>query len=131
MAVRRGYELKSLFWGRPIRPFHLAITISTATVGIANLFFDGIVLTGDTGNFVGVVACISAILLVFGWWFNNDWAAEWGLLLSAGCWGSRAMFALLTAENPIASSLLSFAWIVGASGAYILERYDHEIGKVE
>lgn len=129
---RRGYELKALFWGRPIRPFHLAVFISTGAVGITNLDGAGTVLSGATSYVVGGVASISAILLITGWWFKKDVFAEWGLLLAAGMWASRATFAFLShAHNEWFTIAISFAWFVGAAGAYLLERYDHVISDRE
>lgn len=123
--IRRGYELKTLFWGRPVRPFHLAIAISTGTIALTNLFFSGIILSGTLGDVVGVTAAISCALLFIGWWGDNDWCAEWGLLLASGAWASRATFAILVNKDEWNGILLSFAWLIGASGAYMLERYDH------
>lgn len=130
MAQRRGYELKSLFWGRPVRPFHLAVCISTGAVFITNLDGLGTVLEGAVAYLVGAVAGVSALLLFLGWWFEKDVLAEWGLLLAAGTWSSRAMFAYLTHAGWFATTV-SIAWVIGATGAYLLERYDHVISDEE
>ena len=123
---RRGYELKSLFWGRPIRPFHLAVCIATSAVAITNIDGVGTVLTGTVSLVVGSIALVSASLLFIGWWINKDIFAEWGLLLAAGMWGSRAVFAWLSGAGWF-STTLSIAWLIGSTGAYLLERYDHVI----
>jgi hypothetical protein len=131
VTARRGYELKTPFLGRPIRPFHFAIAISTAV--IAWLCF---MVENDTwsvtaaGHVLGTSAVISTSFLTIGWWRTSDWFAEWGLLTAAGVWSTRAFYIFLTGEtvinmNKTASILLSVAWVIGALGAYVLERYDH------
>lgn len=124
--------MDALFFGRPVRPFHLAVTIATAVIAVS--------LTGsgqDVGwpdgaesIILGVAAAGSAASLTVGWWFRSDWFAEWGLLLAVGVWISRAVYVLISSDtgilnNPVLSSLLSVAWAVGAGGAYLLERLDH------
>ena len=134
MNVRRGYELKGLFLGRPIRPFHLAVTIATAVVAYT-LFETGEMhwFYHSATHLLGLFALLSSIFLFIGWWWRNEWAAEWGLVLATGVWSSRAVYAMLAGEgllvvNQWASVLLSLAWAIGAGGAYLLERYDHERG---
>ena len=108
------------------------MTIATATLAWSNLIGGGLILTGLLGNIVGVIALLSCVFLTAGWWFRNEWFAEWGLLLAVGCWSTRAMFSILhDSETTLAGPLLSVAWAVGAGGAYILERYDHVVSKSE
>jgi hypothetical protein len=134
--IRRGYELKTLFFGRPVRPFHLAVTIATAVVALSNLTNSPeTFLLHTSSNILGAIALTSAILLTIGWWYTNDWAAEWGLLLAVGVWLSRGIYIGLTDDGllvlgTLAAVVLSFAWAIGAGGAYLLERYDHVIGEV-
>lgn len=135
--IRRGYELKTLFFGRPIRPFHLAVTIATAVIAMSNLTDSPeTFLLHTSSNVLGAVALTSAILLTVGWWYTNDWAAEWGLLTAVGVWVSRAVYIAITDDGlfvigTLAAVVLSLAWAVGAGGAYLLERYDHVIGEVD
>jgi hypothetical protein len=129
--IRRGYELKTLFFGRPVRPFHLAVTIATFVIGVSNLTDSPeTFLLHTSSNFLGALAVSSAFLLTLGWWFTNDWAAEWGLLIAVGVWLSRGILIAITDDGlyvlgTVASVILSFAWAIGAGGAYLLERYDH------
>jgi hypothetical protein len=132
--IRRGYELKGLFFGRPIRPFHLAVTIATFVIAVSNITtMETTVLGHSVSHLLGFLALMSGVLLSFGWWWRNEWAAEWGLLLATGVWISRGIYIALTDENlyvlgTIGSVILSFAWAIGAGGAYLLERYDHMVG---
>lgn len=130
--IRRGYELDILFLGRPVRPFHLAVTIATGVVGYTNTFDPTSAMIGPqgVGFYLGVVALLCSTLLCVGWWGRNDWCAEWGLLLAAGVWMTRMAYIALTEGSSIygtevAAILLSLAWAVGAGGAYMLERIDH------
>lgn len=132
--IRRGYELNQLFFGRPIRPFHLAVMLSTGTVGYTlTKNYDE---TGRTAFLLGVIAFIASGFLFLGWWIKPNWNldqrwfAEWGLLLALGVWLSRAFYVLISdysglLNNTAASIILSVAWAVGSGGAYLLERYDH------
>jgi hypothetical protein len=135
--IRRGYELKTLFFGRPIRPFHLAVTIATLVVAITNLTNSpDTFLLHASSNVLGAFALCSVVLLTIGWWFTNDWSAEWGLLLAVGVWVTRGVYIGITDDGlfvvgTVAAVVLSLAWAVGAGGAYILERYDHIISDEE
>jgi hypothetical protein len=134
--VRRGYELKTLFFGRPVRPFHLAITIATSIVALSNLtaINDETFLLHASSIILGLFALLASISLTVGWWYRSDWFAEWGLLLAVGVWTSRAVYIGLTNDGlfvlgTTAAVVLSLAWSIGAGGAYLLERYDHVIGE--
>jgi hypothetical protein len=130
--VRKGYELEGLFFGRPIRPFHLAITLATSVVAVSNLTAHEETFLGHTtSHFIGAFALVAVVFLFFGWVFNNEWSAEWGLLIAAGVWVARSVYIGMSDEclcvlGTIASVLLSIAWAIGAGGAYLLERYDVE-----
>jgi len=133
MNQRRGYELKGLFFGRPIRPFHLAVTIATTVVSYTLLEIGEMHwLHHSVTHLIGVIALLSSTFLFIGWWWRNERAAEWGLLLAVGVWTSRTVYASLAGQgllvvNQWASVFLSLAWAVGAGGAYLLERYDHAL----
>ena len=122
--VRRGYELKTPFIGRPVRPFHFAVFIATGAVAVTNIDGEGTLLFGYASHTVGGLAGVAAVLLLAGWVTQRDRLAEWGLLLAAGMWASRAVFAALSGTGWFAVTL-SVAWLVGSAGAYLLERYDH------
>jgi hypothetical protein len=131
---RRGYELDGLFFGRPIRPFHLAVTLSTGVVAyVLHRVLDA-GWTSTAAHTLGAVATVSVVLLTVGWWRTNDWCAEWGLLLATGVWTARGVLIVIDPNvtplfGPFPSALLSFAWAVGAGGAYMLERLDHELAR--
>lgn len=133
MNPRKGYELEGLFLDRPIRPFHFAVMLATSTIAVL-LWIPSETIDGWEGpgsHVLAVAATNSALLLFVGWWFRNEWAAEWGLLLAVGVWVARAFYVLSTGGEsgvivPWASATLSIAWAIGAGGAYLLERYDHE-----
>lgn len=142
--LRRGYELKHLFLNRPIRPFHLAVAMSTGVVGFSlisqshpNKELYGC-YCDDAGHLLGWIGILASFLLFLGWFVkpewkpNQEWFAEWGLLLAVGVWVSRSVYVLISdssglLKNPILSSILSLAWAIGAGGAYLLERYDHAL----
>lgn len=143
--VRRGYELKHLFFGRPIRPFHFAVMISTGTIGVFVLARQYVDINSFgyqncwcdwPGILLSIAAIVSASMLFLGWWikprwsWNQSWFSEWGLLLAIGVWLSRSVYVLISdsagiLNHPAASALLSLAWAIGAAGSYFLERYDH------
>jgi len=137
--VRRGYELKTLFFGRPVRPFHLAVAIATFVVALSNLTVHNqneTFLLHTSSLALGFIALLSSLFLIIGWWFRNEWFAEWGLLLAVGVWISRAVYIGLTDDGLLilgtaAAVILSLAWAVGAGGAYVLERYDHVISDLD
>jgi hypothetical protein len=140
--MRRGYELNSLFFGRPIRPFHLAVMLATGTIAYTLLFrhtreTSGFCQCDATGHLLGYVAVASAVFLLVGWWFRKEWFAEWGLLLAVGVWVTRMVYVLINSESTgtfnstWASAFLSAAWAIGAGGAYLLERYDHMMEEEE
>lgn len=130
MDPRRGYELHTLFLGRRIRPFHLAVTIATAVVAWTLLDTPNLPLFDHSvTRIIGLAAATAALLLTYGWWFRSDRAASGGLLLATGVWASRAAYAAIAGEgilivNQWPSFFLSLAWTIGAGGAYQMERAD-------
>ncbi len=132
MDVRKGYELRTPFLGRTVRPFHLAVTIATSVIAWSLIRNDpgGSPLAETLTHGVGWGALVAATLLTVGWWFRQETAAEWGLLVACGVWVSRAAYAALDGAGVLVveqwpSVFLSLAWAVGAGGAYLLERADH------
>lgn len=141
---RRGYELEGLFFGRPIRPFHLAVMIATASIGAVSIW-----LAKDPGKAsewfahgLGATMIVSSVLLFVGWWWRSEWCAEWGLLLATGTWVTRTAYILTSGTGflgytntpntlTVASAFASLAWAVGAGGAYLLERYDHAVDQYD
>lgn len=139
--IRRGYELQSLFFGRPIRPFHLAVTIATFVVATSNLTSrfteDNKTFLGHTSSvLIGAFAVTAVVMLTIGWWYDNDFSAEWGLLIATGVWVTRSVYIGLSGDSVYvlgtsAAVILSLAWAVGSGGAYLLERYDHVLNMRE
>jgi hypothetical protein len=135
--LRRGYELKGLFWGRPVRPFHFAIMMATYVISAVGMLIETqSELVRNAGFTLGFVSFVGASFLLIGWIFQKYWFSEWGLLISAGAWTENAVYVALrgdtvTALTPAAAVFISLAWVIGALGAYVLERYDrflHEEG---
>jgi hypothetical protein len=93
-------------------------------------------LVRNAGFTLGFVSFVGASFLLIGWIFQKYWFSEWGLLISAGAWTENAVYVALrgdtvTALTPAAAVFISLAWVIGALGAYVLERYDrflHEEG---
>jgi hypothetical protein len=70
-------------------------------------------------------ASAAVTMLFFGWLTKNEDVHEWGLLLAAGVWASRATLYFLDQGIGSIGVWLSISWLVGALGAYLLEAYDH------
>ena len=143
---RGGYELKALLFGRPIRPSHFAVMLATGVISWQLLTSDHVNVgsfcaCASASHILGAVSGIASTCLFLGWFIkpawkrktlNAVWFSEWGLLLASGVWLTRAVYVALSdsgglLRNPYASMLLSLAWAIGASGAYLLERYDEEM----
>lgn len=139
---RLGYELRGLFLGRPVRPFHLAVALATGAVGVLTWHGATSVDQSSVYDFqshaTAVVMMLSACLLTVGWWWRNEWCAEWGLLLATGAWVSRAVYISIAGtgflgyvEAPafvsVVAAIVSAALAIGSGGAYLLERYDREV----
>ena len=113
-------------WGRPVKPFALAIAVTMLIIAWLNLIdrgvFGGLVL----GDAVGLVAFASAVTLVAGWAARQQKMAEAGLLMAAGVWVARGTLALI--EAPGSLWMFSFCWAGAAAGAYLLETADKPRG---
>jgi len=132
MTQPRDYQFTATLFGRPIRPFHFAVMLATATIAVSLWFPVSTRLgpdrwTGLTQLVLGGAAAGSVVLLAAGWWWRRPTWDQWGLLLSVAVWVSRSVFVLITdtvVGRPQLSAILSGAWAVGAAGAYLLERHD-------
>jgi hypothetical protein len=124
--MSRGVELPWMIFGRRLRPFSFAIMFTTLVVGIQYVGLHAgpgsAVASWGTGGF----AFASAFLLFLGWAFKHDDMHDWGLLIAAGVWGSRAVLFWLETGPSTLSVYFSLGWFVGIMGAYGLERYDHK-----
>lgn len=124
--MSRGVELPWKILGRRIRPFSFAIMFTTIVVGVQYVGLH----TGP-GNavadwFTGGFAFTAALMLLIGWAFNKDDLHDWGLLIAAGVWGSRAALYVLESGWDTLSVWFSLGWFMGIMGAYALERFDHK-----
>jgi len=141
IGSRKGYELKTTFFRRHIRPFNFAIMLATGVISY-NLFSNSLILhhakleTGFCGciytaHLLGTIGIVSVVFLTIGWWTRREWFTEWGLLLALGVWLTRGVYVIMSDKavgilnNPWASALLSLAWAIVAASAYALQRYDH------
>lgn len=117
-------DLPWQLWGRKVRPYVLAVSISTAVIAWACLagIAVGRLLDGATGIIVGTVAVITVAALWWGWLAKSEAWMLRGLLWSAGVWA--AITTILTADVGLinVNTLLSAAWVLASGGAWLLER---------
>ena len=101
-------------WGRKVRPYVLAVSLSTAVIAYACLtgIAVGRLLDGATGIIVGAVAVITVAAL---WWGR-------GLLWSAGVWAAITTILATDVGLVNVNTLLSAAWVIASGGAWLLER---------
>ena len=121
-------DLPWMVLGRKVKPYALAVSMSTAVVAHAMLIErDDVGASFDAysapGVIVGVCALLAVLSLWAGWWLRLLGLLEVGLLLSVGVWMSRGSLVWID-EGPTANTVwFSFAWVVASGGAYLLERF--------
>ena len=117
-------DLPWQLWGRKVRPYALAVSISTAVIAWACLagIAVGRLLDGATGIIVGTVAVITVAALWWGWLAKSEAWMLRGLLWAAGVWA--AVTTILATDVGIVNvnTLLSAAWVIASGGAWLLER---------
>lgn len=119
-------ELPWLFLGRRIRPLALGLSLANLVIGIGILVLHH--GPGDSldmfwpGTAVGLQAVLATVLLWAGFWCKSDRMMQWGLLLTAGAWASRAFFIFRDSGPSDQSVQLSACWVFIAVGSYVLER---------
>lgn len=118
-------ELPQKLWGRKVRPYAFAVSLSTAVI-VKGLLWDmegpGTKLDGTlTGALVGAVGLWAVIALWIAFWARSDVMMKTGLLLTAGVWSARWFFVGMDESFLSQSALLSMCWVVASSGAYLLE----------
>jgi hypothetical protein len=116
-------NLPWLIFGRKMRPFSLALSLSTGVIGYATLngVATGVGLDGTQGRVVGVAALLCVGMLVYGWWARSDKAMNNGLLVCAGVWASAGTFLALDIGTFAVSTMMAICWAVAAGGAWLLE----------
>lgn len=116
-------ELPWTIFGRKMRPFSLALALSTLVISYATLrgVAVGVGLDGNSGKIVGVVGILSVLMLFAGFWFRSDKWMTRGLLFSTGVWASTAAFLALDIGITAVSSLSAACWGIAAAGAWLLE----------
>lgn len=110
--------------GRQVKPVAFGFTGLMVTICILNIIdfdhFEDNVL----GDFVALLAAVSAGLLIAGWVGKQQWAAEYGLLTAAVVYVIRGSFVGLL-YGPSSEGLWLSLWAATiAGGAFLLERLD-------
>ena len=116
-------NLPWMIFGRRMRPFSLALSLSTLLITYATLagVTVGQQLDGISGKILGGVGVLTVLLLVAGFWFKNDRAMVNGLLLSTGVWMSVTAVLALDIGFVAVSTLSAGCWAVAAGGSWLLE----------
>ena len=111
-------------WGRKVRPYVLAVSLSTAVIAYACLtgIAVGRLLDGATGIIVGTVAVITVAALWWGWLAKSEAWMLRGLLWSAGVWAAITTILATDVGLVNVNTLLSAAWVIASGGAWLLER---------
>jgi len=116
------------FLGKKIKPYALAVSL-TMFIQVYMLVTNvaaGELLDGWHGDTVAVVAGISALWLIFGWWWQKQSMLEWGLLLSAGVWATVATSVGFEFGVFYHNALLAGTWVIASIGSWLLERENSE-----
>ena len=111
-------------WGRKVRPYALAVSLSTAVIAWACLagIAVGKLLDGLAGTIVGVAAVVTVAALWAGWLTRSEVWMHRGLLWSAGVWAAIATILAIDVGFVNVNTLLAAAWVIASGGAWLLER---------
>ena len=111
-------------WGRKVRPYALAVSLSTAVIAWACLagIAVGKLLDGLAGTIVGVAAVVTVAALWAGWLTRSEVWMHRGLLWSAGVWAAIATILAIDVGLINVNTLLAAAWVIASGGAWLLER---------
>lgn len=111
-------------WGRKVRPYALAVSLSTAVIAWACLagIAVGKLLDGPTGVIVGAAAVITVAALWWGWLARSEMWMHRGLIWSAGVWSAIATILTIDVGFVNVNTLLAAAWVIASGGAWLLER---------
>lgn len=119
-------DLPLKVYGRPLKPLALSVMLSMVVIAVINVLDVGLAADHLWGDFIGLLAAVSAAAMAGGWFARSQSMAEVGMLIAAGVWMVRGVFALLyNGSVPIGYGwAFSFCWALAAGGAYMLERVD-------
>ena len=111
-------------WGRKVRPYVLAVSLSTAVIAWACLagIAVGKLLDGLAGTIVGVAAVVTVAALWAGWLTRSEVWMHRGLLWSAGVWAAIATILAIDVGPINVNTLLAAAWVIASGGTWLLER---------
>lgn len=118
-------NLPWLIFGRQLRPYALAVSLSAALVSYAAVagVVPGSLLSGAPGRVVSTVGWMAVGMLWAGWWARSEKLMRWGLFWTTGVWAT--VTALLLADvGPTLNTALAGCWVVASGGAWLLEVSD-------
>ncbi len=130
-------NLPWLLLGRKIRPYALAVVFVCVILSVALLITGddiGRILDNDenvAGQFnligysIGALALTATILLIAGWWSRSEKLFQWGLLISAAMFATRAAFLFMDLGWRHVPGWVSVGWVIASGGAWLLERTAH------
>lgn len=121
-------SLSVTFFGKKIKPYAAAVSMTMFILlgMMVQNVAAGELLDGWHGDMVAVVAGISALWLIFGWWWQKQSMLEWGLLLSAGVWATVATSVGFEFGVFYHNALLAGTWVIASIGSWVLERENSE-----
>jgi hypothetical protein len=128
-------------WGRLVRPYAFAVSLSPAFGGILILTGNSYYGSGNWARVIAGAAFLATALLWVGWWRKSSTLMQHGLLLTAVVFASRAAYVVLTGESLWAAGYIA-CWSIASAGAWLLERttgheeaviwyHAHERGRLE
>ena len=111
-------------WGRKVRPYALAVSLSTAVIAWACLagIAVGKLLDGLAGTIVGAAAVATVAAMWWGWLARSEMWMHRGLIWSAGVWSAIATILAFDVGILNVNTLLAAAWVIASGGAWLLER---------
>lgn len=112
-------------FGRQLRPYALAVSLSTALIGYAIWTGTalGQLLDGFPGHVIATAAVAAVTLLWVGWWVRSNRLMRSGLFWTTGVWASvTAVLAIDVGWN--VNTMLAACWVVASGGAWLLEATD-------
>lgn len=114
--------------GRPIKPVALGLALNVLVIAQANIRNDDRGIGQGLAYLLALAAGAAFVLLCAGWFMKRQRLAEYGLLLTAGVYMTRAIFVAL--ENPWDQAIFfSVGAAIIAGGSYLLEATDPRRGQ--